>query len=390
MTIFGWILLFFLTIRLIVSFVNFIWTYLVRKELNNYCTVKKNQADNECSSDCVTVTGDSVPNISLPSWSILIPARNEENSIGNLLEDILTLKDRPCEVIVYDDKSTDRTKEIVLGFQKRLPELRLIEGELPEGWLGKNNGCHSLASVAKGQYLLFLDADVRIDSDMATKYLNYAIENKLSLLSIFPAQILENRAGKISTPIMNWILLSLLPLPLVKNCSWSSFSAANGQFMLFKTDDYNLLKPHEKFKMSRAEDIEISRNFKNERKHIATLAGDKSIRCNMYNQLNDAINGFSKNVFYFFGNSPVLTIIFAILTTLTPLWLFVFNGVIPGLVSVTAVLLMRIFVSLASKQSVGDNLKFLFHQQVVFMRIVAKAAVNRKKRVEIWKGRNIY
>jgi hypothetical protein len=68
----------------------------------------------------------------------------------------------------------------------------------------------------------------------------------------------------------------------------------------------------------------------------------------------------------------------------------VFNGVTPGLVSVAAVLLMRIFVSLASKQSVGDNLKFLFHQQVVFMRIVAKAAVNRKKRVEIWKGRNIY
>ena len=374
MTIFGWILLFFLTIRLIVSFANFIWTYLVRKELNNYCAVKKNQADNECRSDCVTITGDSVLNISLPSWSILIPARNEENSIGNLLEDILTLKDRPCEVIVYDDKSTDSTRE-----------LRLIEGELPEGWLGKNNGCRSLASVAKGQYLLFLDADVRIDSDMATKYLNYAISNKLSLLSIFPAQILESRAGKISTPIMNWILLSLLPLPLVKNCSWSSFSAANGQFMLFKTDDYNLLKPHEKFRMSRAEDIEISRYFKNEHKHIATLAGDKSIRCNMYSLLNDAINGFSKNVFYFFGNSPFLTIIFAILTTLTPLWLFVFNGVIPGFGSVAAVLLMRIFVSLASKQSVGDNLKYLFHQQVVFMRIVAKAAVNRKKRVEIWK-----
>ncbi|PKO95807.1 MAG: hypothetical protein CVU12_08230 [Bacteroidetes bacterium HGW-Bacteroidetes-7] len=370
MTIFGWILLFFLTIRLIVSFVNFTWNYLVRRELSNYCKAKENEL--------------------IPSWSILIPARNEENSIGNLLEDIIKLNDKPCEIIIYDDNSTDRTRDIVMEYQKRLPELRLIEGELPEGWLGKNNGCHKLASVAKGNYLLFLDADVRIDSNLATKYLNYAFSKNLSLLSIFPNQILENRDSKISTPIMNWILLSLLPLPLVKNCSWSSFSAANGQFMLFKADDYTLLKPHERFRMSRAEDIEISRYYKKERKLTATLAGDGSIRCNMYNRLNDAINGFSKNVFYFFGNSPFITITFAILTTLTPLWLFVFNGVIPGLASLAAVILMRIFVSLASKQSVGDNLKYLFHQQFVFMQIVAKAAVNRKKRVEIWKGRNIY
>ena len=189
---------------------------------------------------------------------------------------------------------------------------------------------------------------------------------------------------------MNWILLSLLPLPLVKNCSGSSFSAANGQFMLFRRDVYTQLQPHYKFRMSRAEDIEISRYYKKERKLTATLAGDGSIRCNMYNRLNDAINGFSKNVFYFFGDSPFITITFAILTTLTPLWLFVFNGVIPGLVSLAAVILMRIFVSHASKQSVGDNIKYLFHQQFVFMQIVAKAAVNRKKRVEIWKGRNIY
>ena len=285
MTIFGWILLFFLTIRLIVSFVNFIWTYLVRRELSNYCNAKENEP--------------------MPSWSILIPARNEENSIGNLLEDIIKLNDKPCEIIIYDDNSTDYTRDIVMEYQKRLPELRLIEGDLPEGWLGKNNGCHKLAAVAKGNYLLFLDADVRIDSNLATKYLNYALSNNLSLLSIFPNQILENRDSKISTPIMNWILLSLLPLPLVKNCSWSSFSAANGQFMLFKTDDYTLLKPHERFRMSRAEDIEISRYFKKERKLTATLAGDGSIRCNMYNRLDDAINGFSKNVFYFFGNSQI-------------------------------------------------------------------------------------
>ena len=383
----GWILLFFLSIRLIVSLVNYIWIYLVRRELNKYCINQKFRANNsDCSADSI-IPGEESP---LTSWSILIPARNEESSIGSLLEDILTLKDKPCEVIVYDDNSTDSTREIVLEFGQRLPGLRLIDGDLPEGWLGKNNGCNRLAAVAKGEYLLFLDADVRIDKLMATKYLNYAISNNLSLLSIFPQQILENRAAKISTPIMNWILLSLLPLPLVKNCSWRSFSAANGQFMLFKTDDYIHLKPHEKFRMSRAEDIEISRYYKKERKRIATLAGDSSVRCSMYSNLNDAINGFSKNVFYFFGNSPIITITFAILTTVTPLWLFLFNGIAPGIISALAVILMRAFVSLSSRQSVRDNLVYLFHQQVVFMRIVAKAAVNRKKRVEIWKGRNIY
>ncbi len=394
--IIGWILTLFLTIRLIVSFVNFIWIYLVRSELKKYClnqkirTKNKDAAESGYSSECTSDFISTGEKSYLPSWSILIPARNEENSIGNLLEDILTLRDKPLEVIIYDDNSTDRTREIILEFKQRIPGLRIIDGELPDGWLGKNNGCHKLAMEAKGDYLMFLDADVRIDKDLATKYINYAIANELSLLSIFPQQILVNKAAKISTPIMNWILLSLLPLPLVKKCSWKSFSAANGQFMLFKTDDYKKLVPHEKFRMSRAEDIEISRYYKRERKRIATLAGDSSIRCFMYNNLNDAINGFSKNVFYFFGNSPLITITFAILTTLTPLWLFLFNGAIAGLVSIAMIILMRLFVSLTSRQCVMENLLYLLHQQIVFLQIVTKAAINRKKRIEIWKGRNIY
>jgi glycosyltransferase involved in cell wall biosynthesis len=392
----GWILFIFLAIRLIVSFVNYIWIYLVRRELNKYCKNKMFPDNNKDAATSNYISEYSANSVShgaespFPRWSILIPARNEENSIGKLLEDIITIEDKPCEVIVYDDNSTDRTREIVLEFKQRIPGLRIIDGELPDGWLGKNNGCHKLAMEAKGEYILFLDADVRIDQNLAKKYLNYSISQKLSLLSIFPMQILENRAAKISTPIMNWILLSLLPLPLVKNCSWKSFSAANGQFMLFKTDDYKDLNPHEKFRMSRAEDIEISRYFKKERKRIATLTGDSSIRCFMYNNLNDAINGFSKNVFYFFGNSPIITIIFAILTTLTPLWLSLFNGAIAGLVSIGMIILMRVFVSLSSKQSVFENLLYLVYQQFVFLRIIGKAAANRKKRVEIWKGRNIY
>lgn len=379
--IIGYILFSILSLRLIVSIVNLSW-----KRWIDYLFLKGR------------VSGWGSEKLAhgqkrKESWSILIPARDEELNIGKLLEDIEDLKFKPMEVIVFNDNSSDKTADIVESFASRIPGLRLIDNsleQLPDGWLGKSNACHTLAQYASGDYLLFLDADVRIGNGIAESYLPYAIKEGLALLSVFPKQILPNYQSKIVTPVMNWILLSLLPLPLVKYCSWSSFSAANGQFMLFKTSVYRDLQPHKEFRMSRAEDIEISRYYKKRKERVATLTGDNSVRCMMYDNLEDAINGFSKNVFHFFGNSVLTTLLFALLTTFTPLLVLLMNGVNLALLSLAAVVLIRLFVSLASEQEWRDNLKYILHQQIIFLKITLRAIKNRQHKTQIWKGRNIY
>jgi glycosyltransferase involved in cell wall biosynthesis len=367
----GLLLLSFLLLRLMVSIVNLLWKRYTNKTFNRY--LKSEISPSE-------------------KWSILIPARDEQDNIANILSDIEKLENKPFEVIVYNDNSADNTEAVAISFSERIPGLKVIGNsidKLPQGWLGKNRACHELASFASGDYILFIDADVRLSGNIAGKYINYLKEKNLSLLSIFPKQILPNFASKISTPLMNWILLSLLPLPLVRLCSWPSFSAANGQFMLFKADTYNQLKPHMQFSGSRAEDIEIARWYKRKKKRVATLTGDHSVECCMYQNLEDAFNGFSKNVFHFFGNSVFITILFAIITTITPLYLSLFNGALLAFISLIAIILIRIFISMASEQNIIENIRFLIHQHLIFIFIIIKAMKHRAQKNLIWKGRNI-
>ena len=93
--------------------------------------------------------------------SVLIPARNEANNIGNLLNDLVNQDYKNIEVIVFNDQSEDKTAEIVTEYTIRDSRISMISSAgLPDGWLGKNFACHSLAEQANGKYLLFLDADV--------------------------------------------------------------------------------------------------------------------------------------------------------------------------------------------------------------------------------------
>ena len=185
-----------------------------------------------------------------PLVSVLIPARNEEENIGRLLDSLLQQDYHPYEVVVYNDSSTDTTGEILRQYGARSNLVRHVEGsDLPDGWLGKNHACHRLAENAAGAYLLFLDADVVAGRTMLSSAVARMQEKNLALLSVFPYQLKLTRGERVVIPVMNWILLSLLPLILVRKCRWSSFSAANGQFMMFRTSVYKRYRFHEVVRM---------------------------------------------------------------------------------------------------------------------------------------------
>src|ERR1700739_2561840 len=91
-----------------------------------------------------------------PQVSVIVPARNEEASLGTCLESLVSQSGVDFETIVVNDHSTDRTREIATSF----PGVRIIEaGPLPQGWTGKNNAVACGARQARGEWLLFTDAD---------------------------------------------------------------------------------------------------------------------------------------------------------------------------------------------------------------------------------------
>jgi glycosyltransferase involved in cell wall biosynthesis len=299
---------------------------------------------------------------------------------------------QPQEIVIYDDNSTDNTSEIANLFTPHLPQLKIIKGtkEPTEGWLGKAHACHTMGVKAKGKYLLFLDADVRLFGEIEPTYLHYAHKRELSLLSLFPFQITETKEERNTVPVMNWILLSLLPLPLIRYSSFSSLAAANGQFMLFRKDHYLKTLPHSRFRGSHAEDIEISRYFKKQRLRTETLCSNKTVACRMYHSSGEAVEGFSKNVLHFFGNSATAAILFSLTTTLSPLYILIINGFTLFALYIATALTIRIATSATSGKPWYDSILNSLQLQINFVTMIVRAINNRKKQQLIWKGRNIY
>jgi len=323
--------------------------------------------------------------------SVLIPARDEQANISRILNDILQQDYKNIEIIVFDDLSTDNTAQTVREFKESDDRVSLIVSEgLPEGWFGKNYACHCLAQKARGEFLLFLDADVRISKETIHKAIHQAEMQGLGLLSVFPKQSMLTVAEAVTVPLMNYILLTLLPLVMVNKSSFVSLAAANGQFMLFKSDVYKRLLPHKKMKDKKAEDIEISKFYKKNNIKIACLAARSDISCRMYTDFNEAVNGFSKNVIMFFGGSFLPAILFWLVTTLGVIPVTVTYGITGLAIYLVSVAAIRVFVSVTSSQSVVKNIVFHFPQLFILGRIILLSAANKRRKHYTWKGRNIY
>ncbi|SEL92747.1 Glycosyl transferase family 2 [Aquimarina amphilecti] len=332
----------------------------------------------------------TTPLISVPSVSVLIPARNEEENIGALLKQLSTFEYSMLEIIVYNDHSTDKTESIIKHWAALKSNIKLINGDaLPKGWLGKNHACHQLAQAATGEILLFLDADVSVKKGVIKRSISYLQKHELHLLSIFPKQIVKSFGEKVSVPLMNWVLLSILPIYLIRKSKNKIFSAANGQFMMFKAATYKAIWPHEKYKSHKVEDIAIIRLFKQKGLASDTRLGDNDISCRMYVGLDEAIEGFIKNIFQFFGNSILVTITFGILTTIAPFVVYLYMGLWWLTAYLAGIVCIRFFVMLASQQSVIQNVLLVLPQHIIFLLIIIKGLINNKQKKLIWKDRNI-
>jgi hypothetical protein len=182
------------------------------------------------------------------------------------------------------------------------------------GW-EKSNACFQLAKQAKGEYFLFLDADVRVKSGLIESALAQMQKHRLKLLSIFPKQEMVTVAEKITVPVMNSILLSLLPMILTRESSRPSLAAANGQFMLFERETYIQFQPHKKVKKDLVEDILIARFYKKSGLKMQCMTGNETIRCRMYQNLNDSLHGFSRSVAEFFGGSHLAAFLYWLIGT---------------------------------------------------------------------------
>ena len=333
------------------------------------------------------------PSSSVPEAfvSILIPARNEAHNLPHLFGELQKIQYPHWEVILLNDQSEDETGSLLQTFSEQIKQVSYLNGKpLPDGWLGKNWACHQLASHAKGEFLLFLDADVvEIHPHLAQIAAHILQKQQLALLSLFPNQCMKSWGERLVVPMMHYILLSMLPLHAVFRSRFSSFAAANGQFMMFRKDDYQKHLWHKQVKREVTEDISIMKAIKESGLKGKVLLSRGHISYRMYQSLEEGIKGFSKNLLAGFGNKPLGLTVF-LLFEIGPLFLFpLFQPIEQILIWFSVIVLTRICISLATQEPVLLNVFLHPIQMVVMGYIGIRSIVNYYTGKNEWKGRNI-
>lgn len=245
-----------------------------------------------------------------PRVSVLVPARNEADNISRCLRSLLAQNYPNFELIVLDDNSTDATAAIVESLvrpdedpQRRL---QLVRGAtLPEGWLGKNFACHQLSQLAQGELLLFTDADTAHSVEALSKAITALTQEQADFLSVFPRQQAVSPVERLVVPLVILYVVGLLPVWLVGRSRNPAFSAANGQFMLFRRAAYEKIGGHAAVRDVVLEDVVIGRRVKRYGLKQILPDGSDLVQCRMYRSGREVWRGFSKNLFAFFNFSLV-------------------------------------------------------------------------------------
>lgn len=227
-----------------------------------------------------------------PEVSVIVPARNEEACLGDCLQSLVAQTGVAFEIIVVDDGSTDRTREIA----ESVAGVRVISpGPLPERWTGKNNAVVAGANEARGEWLLFTDADtVHLPGSLA-RALMEAKREGAELLSYSPEQVVATFSEKAVMPVVFAELAAQYPPGKVRDES-SGVVAANGQYILVRRKAYDAVGRHTAVASEILEDVALARRFKNAGRHISFRYGGDAVRTRMYRNWNELREGWTKNL----------------------------------------------------------------------------------------------
>ena len=248
-----------------------------------------------------------------PRVSVCIPARNEEMNVGPVVRGALASRGVEVEVLVYDDQSTDGTPGILARLCTEDARVRAVETRpLPEGWNGKQWGCERMGQAARGEWLLFTDADVRLAPDCLVRALDEAALLRADLLSTIPREEVGSFLERMVVPLIHWMLFSWLPMPRMRTTNDPATSAGCGQFLLVRREAWRAAGGHAAFRDSMHDGIRLPRNVRRAGLRSDLYDGSDGVRCRMYRGAAQTWRGFTKNAYEGLG-SPLVLAVFTLL-----------------------------------------------------------------------------
>ncbi|MGA8271858.1 MAG: glycosyltransferase [Candidatus Sulfotelmatobacter sp.] len=249
-----------------------------------------------------------------PAVSVIVPARNEEACLAACLESLVQQNGVPFEIIVVNDQSTDRTREIACSSSSSPAQnqVRVIDAApLPAGWTGKNNAVTTGARTARGEWLLFTDADTFHLPGSLARSLEEAHRHGAAMLSYSPEQTVKSFWEKAVMPVI-FAELAISFRPSRVSDPYSPAAAANGQYILITREAYDAVGGHATIAGNLLEDVALACAVKRSGRKIFFRFGADAVRTRMYRTFDQLREGWTKNLALLFPSPLRLAILRAV------------------------------------------------------------------------------
>ena len=232
---------------------------------------------------------------SYPSVCIIVAARNEANNIERALSSLLRLDYPDFEVILIDDQSNDGTGEIARGIAAMDARLSVITGtDLPAGWMGKSWALHQGVPKAKGEWLLFTDADCIHHPMSLQMAMGFALNQQKDFVSLIPSVELISRSEKLVMPVFSIVFGTLFSPARLMNHPDKAVAA--GGFILVKRRVYESVGGHASIRSSLVDDVSLARLVKQSGAKMWTSMTRDLVVARQYESFRALWEGLGKHV----------------------------------------------------------------------------------------------
>ena len=229
-----------------------------------------------------------------PSVSVLVPVRDEADTLPTTLA---ALAAQPAaELIVLDDGSTDGSFELATELLSAHPHAQVVRGRpAPPGWVGKTWAVHQLSELAEGELLLFCDADVQLADGAVPAVLTEMARQQADVFSVFPRQVTGSLGEQLLTPLIDDVLLCLLPFALL-SMDIPSAATANGSVLVFTRAAYRQLGGFAAVRGELVEDVAMARRTRRAGLKLGLALGGRVVSTRMYDGYRELVPGFARGL----------------------------------------------------------------------------------------------
>jgi glycosyltransferase involved in cell wall biosynthesis len=330
-------------------------------------------------------TGEPIPE----SVALLIPMRNEiANAESVLATAFAQVQLDNFKVRVIDDGSTDGTDEVLRKIEDKRFE-SISSTPLPEGWLGKNYALHQLASLSSEEFLVFIDADVRLEKSAIADSLALLKKQGWDYISPYPRQIARAPLAKLVQPLLQWSWFASLPLRLIERSKSKSTVVANGQFFIVRNKIYQRASGHNAIKSEVLDDMELARSLRRTGGIGSVVDGSKIARCEMYQDSATLIAGYSKSQWRAFGGTigALAAICILFFSSIYPA-MSAMRGETWGLYGYLALVISRLLVAARTRSTIVSA---PLHPIAiaVWIGLIIRSLVYKRSGQLQWRGRKI-